>query len=753
MKFPIRKCLKIATICGMAFQMHSLSAEAIVGGIENLTDPYAAIIDSFGVATKVTGDVPIPTGRINSVRMNSLGNGILGGIENGNVPYIAFSTPTGVVTRITAGATPIVPGTITSVAINESGAGVVGGQHNTTLPFLALISPSGTAMSLSGADLPVGNGIINFVDINDSGAGIIGGRDNGTTDPYAAIFTPAGVVTNISGAGAPTGTGTILSVAVNNSGEGIIGGRDNGDNDTYAAVVSPTGVATEIFGVGAPTGTGEVLSVAINNSGIALIGGEDNNVPYAARVATSGAATPLTGFVTINFGQINVVDINSSGAGIIGGEHNDHNDAYAALVSPSGVITVITGDLPTGNTEYSSAAISESGIGILGALEGGAGNAFYAALVSPSGVATRVTGEVGITPSIAFSEDIIDLLLAAEPTSFGPGNVFADTVLGLSTNVLTNHLRRPPEREPEPPSDGETAGLTASVGNRIYQPPGCEKPNYAIWMAPYGLFATYDKGHSFPKLDEWSVGGIIGLDYLGWENVVFGGGAAYSYQDIDYSSNLGDANIHQEILTIYAAWYGNHISINGALWGGIYQLHNKRKTLGSITSTSNIDGGIFAPHLEVGAPFKINNTVLTVEPYVMFDWVNNWQGSVKEHGSSGLNLRIDSHYVSLLRSEIGLNLTQHLQYRHGDLTFDESVSYVNRATFNANKEQAFFVGSASTISVQIFSDRVENLGALRLSTRYTPCRLKYPYVSLTYLGEFGANLILNTVALEVGMRF
>lgn len=730
-----------------------LHGEAVVGGIENLTDPYAATIDSSGVATKVTGDAPIPTGRINSVRMNSLGNGILGGIENGNVAYIALLKPTGVASRVTAGAIPTVPGSIQSVAINELGAGVVGGQHNTTLPFLALISPSGVASSLSGPGLPVGNGIINFVGINDSGAGIIGGQDNGTTDPYAAIFTPAGVVTTISGAGAPTGTGTILSVGINNSGAGIIGGRDNANTDTYAAVVSPTGIATEVFGAGAPTGPGEILSVAINNSGTALIGGEDNNAPYAARVALSGAATPLTGFVTVAQGQINVVDINSAGAGIIAGEDNDHNDAYAALVSPSGAVTIITGELPTGNTEYSSAAISESGIGILGALEEGAGNAFYAALVSPGGVATRVTGEVGITPSIAFSEDIVDLLSFADPSSFGPGNVFADTVLGLSTNVLTNHLRRPPEREPKPKKDGETAGLTASVGDRIYQPPGCEKADYAIWIAPYSLFATYDKGHSFPKFDEWSVGGIIGFDYLGWENVVLGGGAAYSYQDIDYSGNQGDANIHQELLTIYAAWHGNHISIHGALWGGIYQLHNKRKTMGSITSTSNVDGGIFSPHLEIGTPFKINHTVLTIEPYVMFDWVNNWQGSVKESGSAGLNLRIDSHYVSLLRSEIGLNLTQHLQYQSGDLTFDESVSYVNRAPFNADKEQAFFVGSASTLSVQLFSDRVENLGALRLSMRYTPCSLKYPYVSLSYIGEFGTNLILNTVALEVGMRF
>lgn len=727
-----------------------LHAEAIIAGVENMNEPYAAIVDAWGVATKVTGDAPQPNGVITSARMNSMGHGIIGGYENGNIPYMAFVSPAGIATKITAGGLPTAPGQLFAVAINESGAAIVGGYQNPFSPYGALISPSGVATPISGGGVPVGVGALISVSINASGAGIIGGQDNGSTDPYAAIVTPSGVTTAVFGGGAPTGGGTIYSVAINDSGAGIIGGQDNGSNDTYAAVISPSGAATEVFGPGAPTGAGEINSVAINNSGTALIGGQDNNVPYAALVSSTGSATPLSGFSPLGDGTINRVDINSFGGGIIGGEDNNHNDPYAALISPGGAVTVITGDLPGGNSEYTAVAINEVGVGFLGASDASKGNAAYGAIVSPSGVATLITGQVPQGTGIIFTADIIGNLLAAvEPKSFGPGNTFADPIVALSAGVLTTHLRKTPEREPEP----DTAMLTADAGDRIRQPAGCERANYAIWGAPFGLFATYDKGHSFPKLQEWSAGGILGFDYLGWDNVIFGGGAAYSFQHVDYKSVGGHAEIHQELLTLYAAWRGNHISIHGALWGGIYQMHNKRKTFGTINSTSNIDGGIFSPHIEVGAPFKINNTVLTVEPFVMFDWVNNWQGSIKEKGSSGLNIRMDSHYVSLLRSEVGLHLTQRLHYRHGGLTFEESGSYVNRAPFNADKEQAYFVGSAINFNVQLFSNRVENLGALRLSGRYVPCNINYPYVALSYLGEFGANLILNTFALEVGKRF
>lgn len=727
----------------------SLNADAIIGGIEKGTDPYVAIVSRHGIARKVMGEAPVPSGQINSVRRNNSGIGIIGGVENGIDPYMAMVSPSGVASRI-KGAVPTSPGNINSVAINGFGGGIVGGFQSGMIAYVARISPSGEAFLLTGEGLPEGVSSINAVGMNDSGAGIIGGRDNGLFISYAAIVSPNGETTAIFGEGSPVGAGTISSVAINNSGLGIIGGKHQNFTNAYAAVISPTGEATEVFGVGAPMGPGMVASVAISDTGKALIGGGINNLPYAALISPSGEAVPLTNFAPVDSGEIYWVDINSSGAGILGGQDHNYKKPYAALVSPEGIVIPIKGDLPGENSQYNAVAIHESGVGILGGFDASQKDSFHAALVSPTGTATLITFQVPKEVGTIFSVDIIEELLSdLDPSSFGLGNAFADPIVALSSNVLANHLRLVPERKPE----SEMIGLTADAGDRIYQPACCERANYALWAAPFGLFATYEKRDAFPKLQEWSVGGILGFDYLGWDNIVFGGGAAYSYQDISYKISGGHSDIHQELLTLYVAWYGNHISIHGALWGGIYQAHNKRKTLEIITSTSNVDGGIFSPHLEIGAPFKINNTVLTIEPFVMFDWVNNWQGAIKEKGSAGLNIYMDSHYVSLLRSEIGLHLTQYLQYKHGDLTFEESASYVNRAPFNAKKEQAYYVGSASTFSVELFSDRIENLGALRFSGRYVPCNMKYPYVSLTYLGEFGANLILNTVALEIGKRF
>ena len=489
----------------------------------------------------------------------------------------------------------------------------------------------------------------------------------------------------------------------------IIGGVDNVNTAPYAAIVSPSGVASALSGA-TPAGTGVIYSVGINASGAAIIGGRDNGIlfPYAVLVSPSGVASALTGATPTGTGQINSVGINASGVAIIGGVDNGNTTPYVALVSPSGVATSLSGATPTGIGSIFSVGIGEMGNG--------------------------------------------SILSLVDPKSFGPGNTFADPLFSLSTTMLENHLNRPTEREAF--SGNDTANLTADAQDIIRPAPSCqEAPTYVLWGSPFGLYARHKKENSFPDLRDRSVGGIIGFDYLGWEGFVLGGGGAYAYQNIGYSNNFGKARVNQEFLTLYGAWHQKHIAIQGALWGGLYQMHNTRKTLGFISSTSHVNGWIFSPHVEISAPFQYKNKPVTIEPFVMFDWVNNWQGSVKEHGKSGLNIRIDRHYVSLLRSEVGLHLLQSCQLKSGDLTLEESFSYVNKTPFNTKRMSTYYVGSISTFNLQMFSNRTVNLGAVRFNARFTPCSLKPPYVYLTYQGEFGSNLLSHTVALEVGKRF
>jgi len=343
------------------------------------------------------------------------------------------------------------------------------------------------------------------------------------------------------------------------------------------------------------------------------------------------------------------------------------------------------------------------------------------------------------------------ILALIDPKSFGPGNTYADPLFALSTLILRNHLSQIHDHSLNPLQNKENLSFVADASDKVYPCPKPNKSNFALWVSPFGLYAHYKKEGSFPSLRDRSIGGILGFDYNGWDNGMIGGGVAYAFQDIHYSERMGKAKAHQELATFYGAWYGSFMTIEGALWGGIYQLHNHRKTLGFIPSKSSIHGGLFSPHISLQKPFSLSTTTIT--PFVSLDWVNNWQGKVSEKGKSGFNLRLDSHYVSLLRSEIGVRLSQQHKTKHGVLKLEEGVSYVNKTPFNAKKASTYYVGSISSFNVQLFSNQVQNLGSLYLGSSFTPHKIAIPLIALNYQGEWGKKQISNTLALEMKQRF
>lgn len=737
----------------------------IIGGVSSTPGgvPYLALVNSDAEATAVTGEIP-NTGFIRGVAMNEYGYGLaVGNQPSGIGGYAAFVSPDAVATQITGSYPPPSNGIITGASINNSRYAIIGGRDNgNNLGYAALVSPDGETTAISG--FTANNANIFTVDINESRQGIVGGIDN--LNPYAILVSPAGVASSLTGSELPTGSGQISSVAINNSGYAIIGGKDNesgGNYDPFVALVSPAGETSALSG-DTPTGLGEIVSVDINDSRQSIIGGgTTTNGFYVALVSPDGNATAIFGDGVPGItSDLRSVAINSTGAGIAGG-YDENSAPYATIISPSGEATRLTGEVPVAVGEIASVSISDSGIGLIGGYEKSGTNpneqSTYQALIAPNGYATKLTGDIlpipdtGEVLAVAIKEAISEMV---DPNSFGAGNAFASSLFSLSTVVLKNHIRKPDQRGSKVDENNpQLSALTADATDKIYY---AGKPNspmdqkYAVWLAPFGTYERIKKHDAFPTIRDRSIGALLGFDYNGWEEGMIGGGFAYAFQDVHYSQDLGKGKVNQELATIYGAWYGPYVTIEAALWGGLYQFRNYRKTLGFIESKSTIHGWLFAPHLAIEAPFKMSDSFL-ITPFVQFDWVNNWQGKVREHGKSGMNLRIGSHYASVLRSEVGLRLTQYKEGAYGTFKFEEGASYVNQAPFNAKKVSTYFVGSASTFDVQLFDDKVQNIGALYLGGWFIPNNLNIPEFGVNYQGEWGNILFSQTLSLEMTYRF
>lgn len=738
------------------FNLHSFTA--ITGSGEG-SDGFVGIISENGDLTPIdTG--AIPPSSIRAVAINNSGVGLIGGEQDkSSSPYstfAAFISPDGISTPFD----PLFPSDtfftnpqVSSVAISNSGYAIVGGKTTFPKPAVSIITQEEQVIPVT---IPSATGNISSVAINDSGLGLVGIADN---SPFAGFVSPEGDFLLIT-SGLPL-VGEVSSVAINEDGIGIIGGQAL-DNTALAAFATQDGAVGTANPIDIGTiNNGLIFSVDINDDSRAIIGGGGQIIgPFAAFVSPEGIVTPIDTTAPSTFGILSA-KINSSGAAIISGLDPDNaigSELFAAFVSPEGVVTPF--DFASlGNGAIWQVDINDEGIGIIGGGAEGLNNRFVA-LASPEGVLTFIDLplQLSILTSVAINDEAF-VLSQAVPTSIGPGNSYVNGLFALSSQILPNHFTFHPSAS-NSVNNREIASLeknpsslladNSQYGKNTSCLPKC---CYTLWGAPFGAFIDQDKEQNFPEFDSWIAGGMIGLDYTAMRNLILGIGAAYAYNNVDFEPSLGRARSHQEFLALYGYWCNNNILINAALWGGLYQMKNERKTLGFITSKADIDGYLLNPHLEVSAPCFVRKYCFNINPFVMFDWANNWQDSFEETGDSGLNLNVESQYTSMLRSELGLRFYKAWVYECGCLTLETKGSYVNKTPFNTADATTFFIGSVSTFGIETFSSEMQNLGVFQFYAEYSPKNTRYPYISFNYQGEFGSSFVSNLVSIEIGKKF
>lgn len=737
----------------------SLNAEIIVAGFETAapTTPFAALgeVGSTSVTSIDVSALP-PTGIIQTADMNIDGFSLIGGGVSGGGAFGAHVTSSGSLSLLTGGPLPAV-GTVDDVAINASGNGFIVGRDGGTLSGFAFsVSPTGVMSPLTGDPLPA-TGTVSDAAINPSGAGIIVGFGVASA-PYGAVISPAGVATNFSGVAIAADV-DIRDCDVSDSGLGLIGGYDSSDQ-CFLFQVSSTGVVSNVSG-DPLSSDGGIESVAMNASGAGIFCGFDNAAGgYGGTVTSGGVVSVLTGLDTGGT-FLDVCDINDSGEGIMGGQA-DSGDFYVVRVTSTGTVVNTSGvTLPNGQVQ--DVAISPEGVGIAGGdnFDNGEG---YALLIAPNGAATELTGiPSGGIRGVGISGEGADesggISNSVVPTSFGPANSYANQLF-LLTHILESHytkfhksFNRGTSSNTEAPASTEV-GLIASVGDNFlrFAPSECDTPNYSVWGAFFGDYIYQGTTDAIPAFSNKIAGALFGFDYKGLNSCVVGGGLSYLFDYVHYSRSLGHAQIHQETGVLYASLNQDLLFFNLSLWGGSYQLFNKRHAIAGITSNASLVGWLLSPHAELSFPYLINDCG-GIDPFVMVDWANNWQEKTTESGSSGFNLEVPSQYTSLLRTEAGLRFYQIFENSWGRLVVQEKGSYVYKKPFDTGAVSTAFVGSVSTFSIETFSSTTQNLAVGQLSFNFIPMDPKYPYSSIDYQGEFGSSFQSHLLTWEIGVEF
>ncbi len=282
---------------------------------------------------------------------------------------------------------------------------------------------------------------------------------------------------------------------------------------------------------------------------------------------------------------------------------------------------------------------------------------------------------------------------------------------------------------------------------------------YTAWGAGFGEYAREKSQDQTPAFN-MDVGGVIfGFDLNGLEDKVLGFGGAYVHTHVHEDKKAGYANVNQGFLTTYGTFTASDWYFDLGLWGGYYSLKNHRNISFpnfQATARSTTTGWQLAPHFEVGYDGwqykRCYGPWYGFEPFLMADWVANWEKGFKEHGAETLNMGQKGRFCSLFRGETGFRLNQIAKFDWGRIVFLEKLSYAYQKAFHTGTITTFIVGVPGSFSVATLTG-AQNLGVGEFSMLFIFNNPDAPYVNFRYQGEFSSHYQSHQAVLEIGKAY
>jgi outer membrane autotransporter protein len=379
-----------------------------------------------------------------------------------------------------------------------------------------------------------------------------------------------------------------------------------------------------------------------------------------------------------------------------------------------------------------------------------------------------ITARLHLLPFVDVSDEVLRIL----PARLGFATFGAQNGYLAAAQVVTDHLdqkrfapQNPKNRQMavrELSTDDFVADASRSkkVRTKSCPPAPCLSEGFFTgWLGAFGEYA-HEKAQPEVAPFSFDVGGVVvGADYNCVNEDVLGFGGSYVYTHLSDGADAGNGHINQGFLGIYSLLHAAQLYFNLELWGGYYHTNQVRNMFTDpfpVSSTSKTHGWQLAPHFEMGYEGYLSRVCRAqwfgVGPFLLADWVANWEDDFSEHGAGPLNMRVKGRFCSLFRGETGVRLHETIKYSWGDLVFQEKASYAYQKMFGTGTITASFIGAPTSVTFLTLGT-AQNLGVAEFSVLFKPLNRKWPYGNLRYQGEFGSKYQSHQGIAEIGKDF
>ena len=287
--------------------------------------------------------------------------------------------------------------------------------------------------------------------------------------------------------------------------------------------------------------------------------------------------------------------------------------------------------------------------------------------------------------------------------------------------------------------------------------------SWNAWGSAKADWYVQDPVKEFFGFRTYSGTAMVGVDFQGACNFIYGGGLGYSYSDIRWKESRGDGQIHSGYASLYSGWYPGCFFANAIALGSYSRYCEVRNInfsgIDVITGAANsiirkakgeFNGGEILGHLDLGLVHSWG--CLDVVPFAAIEYTYLWQQKYTERGAGSLNLEIMAANYDLLRFEMGVNFAYCYTTCFGrKVSFDTRFSYVREDRFTGDRFRVSFEDTECVAKIRGLNP-TRNLFVPLGEITVMSCD-ECKTFSLTYEAEIGSRYFDQNIGIKFICRF
>ena len=277
--------------------------------------------------------------------------------------------------------------------------------------------------------------------------------------------------------------------------------------------------------------------------------------------------------------------------------------------------------------------------------------------------------------------------------------------------------------------------------------------HWNIWSNFSGDFLRQEGARQNIGYSANTAAATLGIDAAVIKNLFVGLAGAYDYSWVEWQHSRGHGNISSYYVGPYLTWFNHRAFTNFSFLGTWNQYTASRHIFFpnvDVHAHSRHRGHGLIAHFDLGVKLY-PAPEMSFSPLAGVDYLHLHQQGYTEKKGDGLDMKIFPTHASLLRTELGVEITKCAFLTHNKWTHDLKLSWIHQFPIKGKHLHAQFAEVDCTYTVkglepvQDYLDIATGLTGLFMKDKLS--------AALRYEGKFGDGIRDNTAYVELAYRF